>query len=627
MTTENQNALAAIDRGLSRIEPSLWVVSRQRVLRTEASTMSAGVNVAKTTSIAGAVVAGGVGLLAGATGVGAVCGAVCLVTYGAVLVADLLDTGRFAPIPFMRTRVFDRLETLGNAETRELRSAYDDAQQGAGRSSFEADEELYSNLPQELCNEALMLSKHGRLIINMLGQLPAEQRDLAYVQLCSMYSKFGDSLTGLSLQRLKDSMEGRIGGNYSVMRPAEIHEYQAPVYQVGAGDRSFGELPAAMPVGNATRLGAVDVPTGIAQPDKKSAYQAIIASPYRSRFFLGGQRTGKSYLAIHCAQAGKEKGADIYYLNLSAWGAEDDGYSSIAVKSITANIQGMTTEQAESEIEAARKLLQAFFISDKPAILVLEEWCELGSRNHQHKAQLESLLAYSASIVEQLANTGQKRRKAVYATGPMFVAGSLQQATKAAKSMALVLVAIAPAKTVYWQEQALSFDPAVFSMALANWHGVIEPVGSYTSDRIALVDGQWLPVGDLPALPEQPRRPVAPAAITAPVTEDFGGDEATPAPKTSALIPGLSKTLPEAADMVARYLQKNEGQEATMGAIAKVFRSDDRDAIRPLLQSICLSLVTESPGNYIYKCGSDGKAKICYQAEPLLGQKWTGDEE
>ena len=46
--------------------------------------------------------------------------------------------------------------------------------------------------------------------------------------------------------------------------------------------------------------------------------------------------------------------------------------------------------------------------------------------------------------------------------------------------MALVLVAIAPGKTVHWQEQALTFDPAVFSMALNNWHGVSEPVGSFT---------------------------------------------------------------------------------------------------------------------------------------------------
>ena len=229
-----------------------------------------------------------------------------------------------------------------------------------------------------------------------------------------------------------------------------------------------------------------------------SAYAVIVASPYRSRFFLGGQRTGKSYLAVASARNASEKGADVYYLNLSRWGTEDDSYSSIALKAVMSNIHALTTEQAAEMLEAARRLLQSFFISDHPAILVLEEWCELGSKHHQHKTLLEPLLRYSASIVEQLANTGQKRRKAVYATGPMFVAGSLQQATKAAKSMALILVAISPGKTVYWREQALTFDPAVFSMAVSNWHGVSEPPGDIESDRIAFVDGQWRAVGEIP---------------------------------------------------------------------------------------------------------------------------------
>lgn len=526
-TTENQNALAAIDRGLSRIDPNLWIVNRLQALRGEACAMRAGINVAKTTSIAGTVVAGGVGLLMGATGVGLVGGAIGLITYGAVMVADVLDTGRFAPLPWMRTRVGDRLELMGNADQRELRQAYEAAQQGAGKSSFEADEELYSNLPEELSNEALMLTKHAGLIGSMLAQIPCEQRDLAYLKICAMYSKFGDALTGLSLNRLQDSVAGRVGGNYNRMRPAEIHEYQPPVYQMGEAPgpaAGFGSLPAAAP------LAVAAAPETVSAPEAKSAYQSIIASPYRSRFFLGGQRTGKSYLAIHCAQAGKSKGADIYYLNLSAWGQEDDGYSAIAVKSITANIQAMDTVHVEGVISDARKLLQAFFVSEKPAILMLEEWCELGSRNHQHKELLEPLLAYSASIVEQLANTGQKRRKAVYATGPMFVAGSLQQATKAAKSMALVLVAIAPGKTVYWQEQALTFDPAVYSMALNNWHGVVEPVGSFASDRIALVDGRWVPVGDLPALPAASRQVEPPAAepATPSVTTDFSASDSQP---------------------------------------------------------------------------------------------------
>lgn len=237
------------------------------------------------------------------------------------------------------------------------------------------------------------------------------------------------------------------------------------------------------------------------QAEQASAYDAITASPYRSRFFLGGQRTGKSFLAVSCAIAAKERGANIYYLNLSAWGNEDDGYSAIAHKSITANIQALQGHYAENTIADAHKLLQAFFVDDSPAILILEEWCELGSKNHQHKELLEGLLAYSASIVEQLANTGQKRRKAIYATGPMFVAGSLQQATKAAKSMALVLVAVPPGRTLYWNEQALTFDPAVYAMAANNWHGVSEPAGSFDCDRIALVDGQWREVGGLPAMP------------------------------------------------------------------------------------------------------------------------------
>ena len=272
------------------------------------------------------------------------------------------------------------------------------------------------------------------------------------------------------------------------------------------------------------------------QAEQASAYETITASPYRSRFFLGGQRTGKSFLAVSCAIAAKERGTNIYYLNLSAWGDEDDGYSAIAHKSITANIQALQGHYAENTIADAHKLLQAFFVDESPAILILEEWCELGSKNHQHKDLLEGLLAYSASIVEQLANTGQKRRKAIYATGPMFVAGSLQQATKAAKSMALVLVAVPPGQTLYWNEQALTFDPAVFSMAANNWHGVSEPTGSFECDRIALVDGQWREVGGLPAMPaaSRPSRGAAAPVTVEAVAVDAVESAVTHTPQETA---------------------------------------------------------------------------------------------
>jgi hypothetical protein len=185
----------------------------------------------------------------------------------------------------------------------------------------------------------------------------------------------------------------------------------------------------------------------------------------------------------------------------------------------------MDSEQTAKVIEQAMKVLEAFSNSSKPAILLFEEWCETSSINHKHRELLKPLMIQAASAVEQLANTGMKRRKAIYATAPQFVAGSLTQAAKAAKSMELVLVAIAPGRTVYWQKQAITFSPAVYAQALANWHGVVEPAGSFDSDRIALCEGVWMPVGDMPAITAQPA--TVPAVAVQPV-EDFAASDLQP---------------------------------------------------------------------------------------------------
>ena len=241
--------------------------------------------------------------------------------------------------------------------------------------------------------------------------------------------------------------------------------------------------------------------TANSPPTEQTALDLITASPYKSRLFFGGQRTGKSFLAANCALRAKSKGADCFYINMAAWGTEDDAYSAVALKSASFNLQAMDAHQALEAVDAAVEVLQAFYQHPKPAILLFEEWCETGSRNHKHRAILDVLTTEAASIVEQLANTGQKRQKAIYATAPMFVAGSLAQTAKAAKSMSLVLVAIAPGHKAMWQGQTLTFDRPVFSQALANWHGVTEPTGKYTSERIASVDGHWVAVGTLEPMP------------------------------------------------------------------------------------------------------------------------------
>ena len=260
---ENKIAIASIDRGLSRIEPYLWIINRQKTLRDEASLMRHGIDAAKTSSLLGMVAAGGVGLLLGATGVGIVGGGVGLAGYVASVLFDGLDTGRFAPLPFMRTRIGDRVELMGDATKRQLREEWEDGQRNAGTGALQraADEELYSYLPKELSNEAMMLATHGPLITSIIGKLPLEQRDRAYLYLNDIYAKFGDAITGVSMQRIQDATSGELSGDYRKMAPAEIQQYDVPQYKFGNEEKkAIAPSPAdSQPIASAVSTGGNSV--------------------------------------------------------------------------------------------------------------------------------------------------------------------------------------------------------------------------------------------------------------------------------------------------------------------------------------------------------------------------------
>ena len=535
------------------------------------------------------------------TGVGAVPLVVGLGLYGFAALREKSATGRFMPLPW--SQASGAIMAAGAI------------QQDVDIADVPITE--YDYLSQDDKADYTLFGVMGPVLVPMLeGATPVQQERWLTQARRSLIKHHADLISDPELMApaLYGSIEGARGA-FAANLPDEMQALISPrIIEAASARRDFSDntVISVEPV-----IDVVNVQPVVAT--STTAYQKIIASPYRSRFFLGGQRTGKSFLAIHCAQAAKAKGADIYYLNLSSWGTEDDGYSSVAMRGCAANIQVMSATHAENVIADARKLLQAFFISDRPSILVLEEWCELGSRNHQHKALLEPLLAYSASIVEQLANTGQKRQKAIYATGPMFVAGSLQQATKAAKSMALVLVAIAPNKTAHWNNQALSFDAAVFSMALANWYGVTDPVGEFDDDRIAFVDGAWLPVGDLPGIAQSAKAVSEPAPVAA-AAEVFDAEDDTPA-QTEPLLPGFEKSVRDAALSVERYLQKREGEDVLVTTIKQAFRSNQREAVEPHLMTLCMYLATSQAGRFILRRDGEGRDRICYQSAPLMPPK------
>ena len=448
-------------------------------LDSKAAQLKQGTQILKAGGVSSALL-GAIGLAG--TGLGIVPLALGLSLYGFAAMREKTTTGRFMPIPFSQ-------------------SSGASMAAGAIQENIEA-----ANIPitdfdylsQDDRADYTLFGIMAPVIIPLLSDADDVQAERWLTQARRSLLKHHVDLIN-DPELLAPALYGSIAGArgaFAASLPDDLQERLSPAVLSAATERrSFdNEDPIDVEVERAI------TPT---PPLPETAYSAITRSPFRSRFFLGGQRTGKSRLAVGSAAAAKADGAEIYYINLASWGSEDDGYAATADVALTANIQALSPEHAAAQIESAIAVLQRFYLSDKPAILVLEEWAELGSKNHQHAIALEPFLTRSASIVEQLANTGQKRRKAIYATGPMFVAGSLQQATKAAKSMELVLVAIAPGKAALWQGQSLTFSAPVYAMALNNWYGVIEPTGDFDDERIALVDGQWRAIGQLPPLPKQ----------------------------------------------------------------------------------------------------------------------------
>jgi hypothetical protein len=104
------------------------------------------------------------------------------------------------------------------------------------------------------------------------------------------------------------------------------------------------------------------------------------------------------------------------------------------------------------------------------------------------------------------------------------VAGAMKDSAKAIKSLKLLYFAIVPSMAVDWQGQRIGFDGELHKQITANYDGVGLPTTDQTSlcrrhnlPRIAYLNGEWLPIGDLPKI-GQPTvaKPSAYAVVSAP---------------------------------------------------------------------------------------------------------------
>ena len=245
----------------------------------------------------------------------------------------------------------------------------------------------------------------------------------------------------------------------------------------------------------------INRPTETAKTLQLTAYLSLQESPFTSRAWFGGQRTGKSYLAAVASKALNEKnGTRVFHINLASYGDEDSYYWSHvgAWDSVCCDISAMDIPTAKQRIADAIQLVNDFYATEN-ALLIVDEYAYIGGKNNRHIDALAPLLHVIADKIATLSSTGIKRRKALWALCPEYVAGAMVKDALAIKKLSLVFCAIAPGHKACWKDSAgqpheLSFDWSLHSMVSNNF--VIDQPPSFSEHaRLVYTGGQWLSVG------------------------------------------------------------------------------------------------------------------------------------
>jgi hypothetical protein len=253
----------------------------------------------------------------------------------------------------------------------------------------------------------------------------------------------------------------------------------------------------------------------------------VMQSPGLSRLMIGGQRTGKSYFAaLASRELARSLGWKIFHINLASYGAEDGYYWQHAYKSVCGELSSITNEQEAYDLIAHAIDCITEFISTKGAILIVDEVTFTGSKYGKWDAS--KFLRLVAEQISALTSSGMKRERVIWALCPELVAGAMKDSAKAIKSLKLLYFAIVPSLAIEWQGQKIGFDGELHKQINANYDGVGLPSTEQMSlcrrhklPRIAYLNGEWLPIGDLPKI-EQPTvaKPSAYAVVSAlPIVE------------------------------------------------------------------------------------------------------------
>jgi hypothetical protein len=231
----------------------------------------------------------------------------------------------------------------------------------------------------------------------------------------------------------------------------------------------------------------------------------VLHSPGISRLIIGGQRTGKSYFAAVASRELVKQGWKIFHVNLASYGDEDSYYWHHAHRTVTGDLASIQNEDhARDLIDDAIDCINEF-IQTEQSILIADEVSITGSKYGKWDAS--SYMRLLAEQISALTSTGTKRKRAIWALCPELRAGAMKDALKAIKSLRLLYFAIAPGRFVEWEGQKITFSDELHQQIADNFKGTQKPSEEEASlcrrhgiDRLAYINGTWMPVGELPAI-------------------------------------------------------------------------------------------------------------------------------
>ncbi|MGF1459995.1 MAG: hypothetical protein ACFBSG_13325 [Leptolyngbyaceae cyanobacterium] len=140
------------------------------------------------------------------------------------------------------------------------------------------------------------------------------------------------------------------------------------------------------------------------------------------------------------------------------------------------------------------------FKRHKNALLLIDEWTIIGATTFRFNEHLKPFIDDVCSTITTLSSRGLQADQAVWLIAPHCRLDFLEKSAKALKLCKLCLVAANPERPFDVDGNRIGFDSELFDQVKNNWKDLTAPpkgIDSLDSERIAFINGQWLPLGSI----------------------------------------------------------------------------------------------------------------------------------